>query len=808
MQNNPVFNDITNIFKNCLDILRTEGLTGDKALRNLSYILILKLLENKFDDNFKNYNYDFGDMKINNVEKSKLISCIKLDILAKESDINILNALKNIWIYVLSQHPLTENLFSKYRFTEIKLSSTIKKLIININKINLKNIDYDILGIGYEEVIKDLMTGKVLGQFFTQPIIKNIMIELINPKLNQDGKIESMCDPTMGTGGFLITYIKNILKQSVEKKIDLNWNNIKSSIYGKEIDPDTYQLAISNMLISTGHMFDELECGNSIMEPINRKFDIIMANPPFGIKGINYDEIKSSIKTQYFPFKSKSAVLLFLQAIIFMLKLNGRCAVVLPNGQDLFSRNKSIYPIREYLMKTCDLKEIIYLPADVFENTSIKTCIFYFVKKKEGTEVITIIDKKKTTEYKFIDNHETKSVKFYEYDIKENKKNLLVDVSIELISMSSYSLNYADYKFVEKKEYKKNIEVKTLGDVCEINYGTRIVRKNNSEGKYPVYGSGNATFTTDTFNRSGFNILIGRFALSNQCVRIVNGHIFLNDSGLSIKPKLNNLIHKYLGFYLIFNQDNIYNISRGSAQNNLNMDIFKLIQIPIPSLEIQNKIVEYLDFLDSCNKTSNIKIEELKKLNSYCVNNQMMFGINETKTLGDIFGNKTSNYIIIQDDIKYNIVGLSSKGFSKITKKLSGIDIKIKRQQVCKENQFIISKILNRCYGFVTEDTKDNIISSEYWLFCINNSIVLNKYISYIFESYILSKLEHISDGVGIPRINKEKFYNIQIPVPSLEIQNQIVEYCDKNNYIINLLEKEIENNKKLGSDYIKSILS
>jgi restriction endonuclease S subunit len=186
----------------------------------------------------------------------------------------------------------------------------------------------------------------------------------------------------------------------------------------------------------------------------------------------------------------------------------------------------------------------------------------------------------------------------------------------------------------------------------------------------------------------------------------------------------------------------------------------------------------------------------------------MMFGINETKTLGDIFGNKTSNYIIIQDDINYNIVGLSSKGFSKISKKLSGIDIKIKRQQVCKENQFIISKILNGCYGFVTEDTKDNIISSEYWLFCINNSIVLNKYISYIFELYILSKLEHISNGVGISRINKEKFYNIQIPIPSLEIQNQIVEYCDKNNDIINLLEKEIENNKKLGSDYIKSILS
>ena len=74
-----------------------------------------------------------------------------------------------------------------------------------------------------------------------------------------------------------------------------------------------------------------------------------------------------------------------------MLKINGKCAVVLPDGQDLFSKtNKTLITIREFLLKTCDLKEIIYLPSGIFTNTSIKTCIFYFIKKKEGNDILDV----------------------------------------------------------------------------------------------------------------------------------------------------------------------------------------------------------------------------------------------------------------------------------------------------------------------------------------------------------------------------------------------------------------------------------
>jgi restriction endonuclease S subunit len=174
----------------------------------------------------------------------------------------------------------------------------------------------------------------------------------------------------------------------------------------------------------------------------------------------------------------------------------------------------------------------------------------------------------------------------------------------ELKQLNAFCLN-------NQKRFGENV-VKTLGEICDINYGTRIVKRNNIEGEYPVYGSGRAMFSTETFNREGFNILIGRFALSLQCVRIVNDKIFLNDSGLSIKPKTDILLHKYISYYLIHNQDIIYNCARGTAQKNLEMDIFKSIKIPIPTLERQKEIVEYCEYNDILIKQLEKEIENNK----------------------------------------------------------------------------------------------------------------------------------------------------------------------------------------------------
>ena len=98
-------------------------------------------------------------------------------------------------------------------------------------------------------MIQDIMTGKVLGQFFTQPLVKKMMVKIINPKIYPDGKIDTCGDPTMGTGGFLITYLQHILEEANAKNIVPDWNFIKTEgLYGKELEPDTLLMMIRKTL--------------------------------------------------------------------------------------------------------------------------------------------------------------------------------------------------------------------------------------------------------------------------------------------------------------------------------------------------------------------------------------------------------------------------------------------------------------------------------------------------------------------------------------------------------------------------------
>jgi len=173
-------------------------------------------------------------------------------------------------------------------------------------------------------------------------------------------------------------------------------------------------------------------------------------------------------------------------------------------------------------------------------------------------------------------------------------------------------------------QFNKDIEIKTLSDVCDITYGTRIVKDKINSGLYDVYGGGDITFTIDKYNREGFNIIISRFAMSKTCVRLLDKKLFLNDSGLSIKSKYEYLIDKYLGYYLFNNQNYIYNLSRGAAQKNLDIEKFNLMKIPIPSIEKQKEIIEYLDFNDNLIKTLE-KENEINKNNAELLMKQILY---------------------------------------------------------------------------------------------------------------------------------------------------------------------------------------
>ena len=639
------------IFNYCLDVLRNnEHLTGDKALRTLAHLLDLRLIEHHFGNeiDIDTYEYDFSSYEDEIIEKhkAKLLKMVRFSNLAKEKEENIPKIMKCLWDEILSVHPITKNIFLKGKGFDIQHQSTYKKLIDKLYTFDFEAVDEDILGEAYEEVIKDVMTGKVLGQFFTPPKVKQMMIKLIDPQLKADGTIEKMFDPAMGTGGFLISSLRHLLQQSKTKGIKMNWDFISNEgLGGREAEPDTYQLAISNMLISSGHMFNVLEKGDSIRNPITNKYDIILTNPPFGIDGLIYNEILHPLRNEYMPIKSNSAVPLFLQVIIHMLKINGRCAVVLPYGKEVSGKSNELINIREYLMKTCDLKEIIYLPSGVFTHTPIKTCVFYFVKKREGTDVLeTKIKVSKTQketgrDYKFSKTHQTTKVKFYDYNPYEDVKNQLVEVPIEKIANNSYSLNYAEYMKDEAEEqYEEGVIVKTLGEVCKFDIGGTPSRNKNE-----YYENGNNLWVSVRELNGGYiydtkekitdlgvknssvklfakDTILFSFKLSIGKTGIVGSPLYTNEAIAGILSKNNDILNnKYLYYYLTIND--FSKLGSGILGNgSLNKKSLEQIKIPIPSLERQQEIVEYCEFNDELIKRLEKEIENNKKQARACIN--------------------------------------------------------------------------------------------------------------------------------------------------------------------------------------------
>lgn len=633
-QQNDLKTTLINVFKGCLNILRdSEGLTGEKALRDMAYLLTLKLIESHIgtEINIDNYpDYNFYDIEEDSwgALRAKLFPLVRFSNLAATTE-DLPSRISQIWKYILAQNTATSPIFTKDGKFNIKKHTTFKKLIDKFHALDLTACDYDVLGNAYEEVIQDIMTGKVLGQFFTQPLVKKMMVELINPQIHPDGTIETCCDPTMGTGGFLITYLKHILHQAAAKNIQPNWGFIKNGgIYGKELEPDTYKLAVSNMLISSGHLFDKLENGDSIRDPIApRKFDNILANPPFGIKGLNYDEFNNEYKKEYTPIRSNNAVSLFIQAIICMLKVDGRCAVVLPDGQDLFSKtNAALVAVRKYLMKTCDLKEIIYLPSGIFTYTSVKTCVFYFVKKAEcGAVLLPVVaepaasvtkkglPKKvaataaaKDDGYTFAEGHQTTEVAFYNYDFTTQTKTLLVTVPIDRIVANGYALNYAEYIEKVETKYSAGVEIKALGDICEfLPKSKRQASYGNTSGAYPFYTSSSVC-----------NKFCDEPDYKTECVIIGTGGNANIKYDINFSCSTDNFVikmkdgvgctTKYLYYYLYNNIQLLQNGFTGSGLQHISKDYVLKINIPVPPLERQKEIVDYCEYND-------VLIQQLKK---------------------------------------------------------------------------------------------------------------------------------------------------------------------------------------------------
>jgi len=266
------------------------------------------------------------------------------------------------------------------------------------------------------------------------------------------------------------------------------------------------------------------------------------------------------------------------------VKIDDNCMMILPYDSYLYNMEY----IRELLLKICNVKDIIYLPTGIF-NTDIKLCILHFIKKRNEKFIFT--------NDKITNIHQTSNINFYDYNYFNNTKKLLINVSINKIINNKYSFNYIDY-IKEKSIFHSNqLIYKTINEIALIQYGDKNRNDNrNDNDNYDIYGNKNKNMKSNNYNRDGFNIIITKYEL-----KLTNEKLFLNNYGLSLKPKSDLILHKYLGYYLFYNYKNI------------NLKTLHLFEISIPSIEIQEEIIKYLDNIHN----TILKLEnEIKELNN------------------------------------------------------------------------------------------------------------------------------------------------------------------------------------------------
>ncbi len=349
---------------------------------------------------------------------------------------------------------------------DAKQSKTISDLILEINKADLLNAEGDVLGNAYEYLIGQFAseTGKKAGEFYTPQGPAQILTRIA--VAGQEGiRGLTVYDPCMGSGSLLLDVRKYADEPGYIR------------FYGQELMPSTYNLARMNMFLhgiapenQKLHNADTLDADWPTDE--ETEFDMVVMNPPYSAKwsaaqGFLVDERFSD----YGVIAPKSkADYAFLLHGFYHLKQTGTMAIVLPHG--VLFRGGAEGTIRQKLLENGSIYAVIGLPANLFYNTSIPTCIIVLKKHRDGRDVLFIDASKEFQKGK---NQNTMSVENIDHvvDLYLNRKPVDKEANVvdfDDIKKNGYNLNIP--------RYVDTFEEEVVADLEEINTELRNTREN------------------------------------------------------------------------------------------------------------------------------------------------------------------------------------------------------------------------------------------------------------------------------------------------------------------------------------------
>lgn len=327
--------DLIKIFLGASKDLKREGLVNIDAFAEFSQILFIKIISELHDDG-----------------KSIIKPPIHWRDLADKRGEVLMTLYKNVLGEIRQHYP------DMFKGTEITRPETLKSVIDRINRYSFIDINADVKGDAYEWFLRRYSKQKSdLGQYFTPRHIVRAMVILCNPRMR-----ETVYDPFCGTGGMLIESFKHISKNFLNDEVNSRENDLlrMETVFGADISRSADAARMNMILAGDGH--SNIRQLDSLANPSDKTYDIVITNIPFGVEEIRY--IRHCIER---VDKSSPA---------------GRLCIIVPE-RVLDSEQEEYKNLRRDLIKDWEIRRVISLPREVFRGlTSAKTSVIYAFRRE------------------------------------------------------------------------------------------------------------------------------------------------------------------------------------------------------------------------------------------------------------------------------------------------------------------------------------------------------------------------------------------------------------------------------------------
>lgn len=359
-----------------------------------------------------------------------------------------------------------ESAYSRYMKSAIFLipnARTLTKVVDGVDSLDMNN--RDAMGDVYEYILGKMAASGTNGQFRTPRHIIRMIVELMEPTPQ-----DYICDPAMGSAGFLVEAVKYIKEKHKMAMYDSGGvQHIKTSlINGYDTDQTMLRIGAMNLLLHDISS-PNLAWRDSLSEQNEDQncYSLIMANPPFAG---SLDKGNVNKKILAYANTSKTE-LLFLAQFVRSLEIGGRCASIVPDGV-LFGTSKAHVAIRKEIVDNQQLRAVISMPSGVFKPyAGVSTAVLIFTKTNSGgTDKVWFYDMKADgfslddKRSAILENDIPDIVsRFHNLKAEEartrNEQSFFVDV--EDIRKNDYDLSINKYKEVqhEKIEYEPVMEI-------------------------------------------------------------------------------------------------------------------------------------------------------------------------------------------------------------------------------------------------------------------------------------------------------------------------------------------------------------